>query len=97
MAIAREKSITKAAESLYISQPAASSILKKLVDQGQLEPIFCVECVEFFWQFDCERRRDASYMYIKKSPKRLTMKRHWKNGLHNNINNSVYSDGRMIR
>ncbi len=30
LAIAREKSITKAAESLYISQPAASSILKKL-------------------------------------------------------------------
>lgn len=30
LAIAREKSITKAAESLYISQPAASSLLKKL-------------------------------------------------------------------
>lgn len=30
LAIAREQSITKAAESLFISQPAASSILKKL-------------------------------------------------------------------
>ena len=30
LAIAQERSITKAAESLFISQPAASSMLKKL-------------------------------------------------------------------
>ena len=47
IAIAEEKSLSKAAERLYLSQPALSQRLKKLEDPG-LEPrCFCGKKMDF--------------------------------------------------
>lgn len=85
--VAKEKSITKAAKKLYISQPAISKSLKKLEEELNIEL--------FFRNLNGVELTEAGkvlYFYIEKAYKDLVMANHALTVYKNIPNNKIDSN-----